>query len=88
MTARKVYIKVIAVFHSDGRLEPHSLIWEDGQKYLVDRVLAVSPAAAMKAGGQGDRYTVEICGQRRYLFFERDPSINGDCLGRWFVEVS
>lgn len=40
----------------------------------------------MKAGGQGDRYTVRISGQQSYLFFERSASLTGDNIGRWFVE--
>ena len=40
----------------------------------------------MRAGGQGDRYTVMINGQRSYLFFERSAGLTGPNIGRWFVE--
>ena len=40
----------------------------------------------MKASGQGERYTMQISGQRSYLFFERNASIAGNNIGRWFVE--
>ncbi len=40
----------------------------------------------MKAGGQGDRYTVWIRGKQSYLFFERSGALSGNNLGRWFVE--
>jgi hypothetical protein len=40
----------------------------------------------MKAGGQGDRYTVMINGHQSYLFFERNASLTGNNIGRWFVE--
>ena len=40
----------------------------------------------MKAGGQGDRYTVRIGGKQSYLFFERSPNQTGSSIGRWFVE--
>ena len=50
------------------------------------KILDVRPAAALKAGGQGDRYTVQINGHQSYLFFERSPNISGINLGRWFVE--
>jgi len=43
----------------------------------VDRVLDVRPAASLKAGGAGTRYTVRIRGRQTYLFREED---------RWFVE--
>jgi hypothetical protein len=83
---KKVYVKVTAAFGSDGRLTPLSLIWEDGQEYHIDRVLDVRPSPALKAGGQGDRYTIRTCGKESFLFFERSPKINDPNLGRWFVE--
>lgn len=86
MNNKKVYVKVTAAFSSDGRLTPLSLIWEDGREYIIDRILDVRPSAAMKAGGQGDRYTIRTCGQDSFLFFERSPKISDPTLGRWFVE--
>jgi hypothetical protein len=83
---RKVYVQVTAAFGSDGRLTPLSLIWEDGQEYPIDRVLDMRPSPALKAGGQGDRYTIRTCGKESYLFFERSPKITDPNLGRWFVE--
>ena len=82
----KVYVAVIASFTEEGNLSPRKLRWEDGREYLIDKVLDVRPAAALKAGGQGDRYTVLINGHPSYLFFERSPNISGTNLGRWFVE--
>ena len=82
----KVYVRVVAAFALDGSLVPMSITWEDGRQYLIDQVLDVRSAPAMKAGGQGDRYTVRIQGQDKYLFFERNASIGGDNIGRWFVE--
>ena len=81
----KVYVPVLAAFGADGKLTPRALVWEDGTRYTIDRVLDMRPAAAQKAGGQGDRYTVRIGGKESYLFFEhgtaKDPHV-----GRWFVE--
>lgn len=56
----KVYVEVIATFGEDGRLSPRSLKWEDGREFEIDRVIDIRSAAALKAGGQGDRYTVEV----------------------------
>ena len=83
---KKVYVKVTAAFGSDGKLTPLSLIWEDGQEYTIDRVLDMRPSPALKAGGQGDRYTIRTSGKESYLFFERSPKITDLNLGRWFVE--
>ena len=82
----KVYVDVIARFNSEGVLIPLSLTWEDGEKFDIDRVTDIRQAAAMKAGGQGDRYTIWVRGRQSYLFFERSHSLTGNNLGRWFVE--
>ena len=50
------------------------------------RVTDIRQAAAMRAGGQGDRYTIFVQGKQSYLFFERSPSQTGNNIGRWFVE--
>jgi hypothetical protein len=65
---------------------PREITWEDGTRFEIDRVLDIRQAAAMKAGGQGDRYTVRINGQQSYLFFERSTNQTVNQLGRWFVE--
>ena len=82
----KVYVQVNADFNADGVMLPRILIWENGEKYLIDRVVDIRQAAARKAGGQGDRYTIEVRGQICYLFFERVPQLTGNVIGRWFVE--
>ena len=82
----KVYVAVTADFREDGFMIPREITWEDGEKFEIDRVLDIRQAAAMKAGGQGDRYTVRIRGKQSYLFFERSTSQTGNNIGRWFVE--
>lgn len=82
----KVYVDVLASFRADGTLLPKQLTWEDGTKYPIDVVTDIRQAAAMKAGGQGDRYTIKVNGCMSYLFFERNASIRGNNIGRWFVE--
>ena len=82
----KVYVPVKVDFSENGKMIPRQITWEDGTKYEIDRILDVRQAAAMKAGGQGDRYTVRIGGQQSYLFFERSSNLAGDNIGRWFVE--
>ncbi|MDO4756938.1 MAG: hypothetical protein Q4A54_11360 [Parabacteroides sp.] len=82
----KVYVEVMVAFDEEGRMLPKMLVWEDGRKYCIDRVTDIRQAAAMKAGGQGDRYTVIINGQQSHLFFERSTNLSGNVIGRWFVE--
>lgn len=47
----KVYVNVTASFDENGRVKPRSLIWEDGRKYVIDKVLNCKSAAAVRAGG-------------------------------------
>ena len=53
----------------------------------IDMATDIRQAAAMKPGGQGDRYEVWIRGIQSYLFFERSGALSGSNLGRWFVEA-
>lgn len=82
----KVYVPVSAFFQKDGTLLPKEITWEDGQRYTIDRVINICQAPALKAGGQGDRYTIQVNGQQSYLFFERSTNLTGNNIGRWFVE--
>ena len=55
---------------------PRAVQWEDGRVFAIDKVLDVRPAASLKAGGQGMRYTCRIRGKNLPVL--RNP--------RWFVE--
>ena len=82
----KVYVPVTVDFRADGVMLPRSIIWEDGHEYEIDKVTDIRQAAAMRAGGQGDRYTIFVEGRQSYLFFERSTNLTGSYIGRWFVE--
>ena len=82
----RVYVDVDATFDKCGRILPRSLVWEDGCRYEIDRVVSVRPAVAARAGSGGDRYTIIVKGRESYLFFERNADLMGSSLGRWFVE--
>ena len=82
----KVYVQVNVDFREDGVMLPREIIWEDGITYEIDKVTRICQAAAMRAGGQGDRYTIKVRGKESYLFFERSPNKTGNNIGRWFVE--
>lgn len=76
--ARKVYVKVNADFSTDGTLRPRYIMWTDGHKYEITRVIQSVRAASTKVGGCGIRYTVVIEGKERYIFRDED---------KWFVEA-
>ena len=82
----KVYVEVIVKVNADGSIRPLMLIWEDGEKFEIDRILDIRQAPALKAGGQGDRYKIMVQGKQSYLFFERSTNLTGNVIGRWFVE--
>lgn len=82
----KTYVDVQVDFDSDGNMKPRTIIWEDGHRFAIDKILDVRPAASLKVGGQGDRFTIRVWGKQSYLWFERSAAIEGCQLGRWFVE--
>ena len=84
---RKQYVPVRVSFREDGAMVPYALVWTDGREYAIGRIREIRSAPALRAGGQGDRYTVEICGKDRYLFFEHNPDNGSPLIGRWFVEA-
>lgn len=84
--AFKVYVNVFVEHTTEGLMLPRTIVWEDGLKYDIDRVIDIRPAYAAKAGGQGDRYTIQVNGARTYLYFERSSNPTDTKIGRWFVE--
>ena len=77
--SNKIYVDVNARFTSDGRLIPKEIIWSNGEKYEIDKVIAEQRRASLKAGGCGIRYTCRIMGGEHYPFYEENY--------RWFVEA-
>lgn len=78
MSFEKIYVEVHLRVTADGSVRPLSILWEDGMVYTIDRLRKAVPAASLKVGGGGMRYTVVIEGKDRYLFEEN---------GKWFVEA-
>lgn len=77
----KVYVEVNVDHKADGSIFPRSFIWENGNRYSVDKVIDVRPAASLKAGGAGLRYTVCSCNKEVFMFLEEDHGVD-----RWFME--
>ena len=72
------YVDVVCKM-SNGAITPLWLYWKDGRKFLIDKVVDVCPAASTKGGGKGTRFLCQICGQKRYLFFDKNL---------WWVETN
>ncbi|MDR0491060.1 MAG: hypothetical protein LBH28_07435 [Oscillospiraceae bacterium] len=77
----KVYVDVNEDRMKDGKVVPLSFVWEDGRRYEIDRILDVRPAASLKAGGAGMRYTVRVRNRETYMFLEEDSG-----AVKWFME--
>ena len=77
----KVYVSVLEVRYKDGRLLPLALVWENGIRYKIDKVVDICQAASLKAGGAGLRYKIRVRDRETYLFLEEDKTGI-----KWFME--
>jgi len=77
----KVYVEVNADHKPDGTILPRSFVWEDGNRYEVDKIIDIRRAASLKAGGAGLRYTVRVGKRETFMYLEEDHSVD-----RWFME--
>ena len=71
-------VSVRALMRCDGKVIPLEIEWEDGRKFVIDKVLDIRKCASTKGGGKGTRYTCRIAGQQKYLFLDENF---------WFVEI-
>lgn len=71
-------VTVVAEMRNSGKIIPLYILWEDGRRFEIDKVLDVRLRASTKGGGMGLRYLVRIGKNERFLFL--DGII-------WFVEV-
>lgn len=74
---KKVYVPVVAYYDQEGSITPIKIIWKNNTMYSIDRITQKIPAASLKSGGYGMRYTCMIHGHVRYLYLEET---------RWFIE--
>lgn len=73
----KHYTNVKALFDTEGNIIPLSITYDE-REFEIDRITDVRPAASLKSGGAGIRYTCYIDGRKSYLFLEEN---------RWFAEL-
>lgn len=72
----KHFTEVKAIFDIEGRITPISMTYND-EEFEIDRIVDIRPAASLKSGGAGIRYTCFVDGKQTYLFLEET---------RWFFE--
>lgn len=73
----KHYTEVKALFDKEGKIMPLSMTY-NGCEYEIDSVTDIRPAASLKSGGAGIRYTCMVDGKPTYLFLEDT---------KWFYEL-
>lgn len=73
----KHYTEVKALFDKEGNIIPLFMTYEDTE-YEIDKITDVRPAASLKSGGAGIRYTCMVDGKPTYLFLEDT---------KWFYEL-
>lgn len=91
----KDYVDVVEKTDEDGLITPLEITFYErdesgirigvGRTYTIDRVLDRRPSAALKVGGNGERYTIEVKGKTTYLFREYPNHVTEP--SRWFVEA-
>lgn len=72
----KKYVNIVALVDKEGKLTPLILVWDNGVKYKIDKILEIKKGASV-TGGCGILYRCRIMNQERKLFYERN---------RWFME--
>ena len=77
MFVSKINLDILVEHKADGKVLPKTVLWPDGRRFDIDKVLDVRQAPALRAGGIGTRYLGRICGQEQAIFEVR---------GLWFVE--
>lgn len=73
----KKYVRVIAIFNTDGTIVPRVIMDDDGSHLEINQISEVRRAASLSAGGYGIRYTGICCGRPFQIYREGD---------RWFVD--
>ena len=82
----KIYVQVNAIFRQDGVMLPNEIIWENGVSYKINRIRAIHYGYIYRPDSVGTKYTIEIHGEKKFLYFEQNPGPMKNSPGRWFVE--
>ena len=82
-----INLMVIADFDTNGFMQPRTILWKDGRKFEIDRIKDFLPNYPIKYIGQCFRYTVEIQGKTRQLYFRKTDDQEHSQVGRWFVPM-
>ena len=73
---KELEVKVETIVE-DGDIVPKVLIWPDGRRFIIQRVIYSSASPVNEY--EGIRYSVSINGQERYIYLVNE---------RWYVQSS
>ena len=74
----KQYVRVSGTWEKDGLFNPLFVLWDNGAKYRIERIIQCCPAIGKDMRPRGLRYTCLFAyGQKRYLYFIDN---------HWFIE--
>lgn len=72
-------VDMIAHMTKNGLPIPLTLIWEDGRKFEIEKVLNTQKCASLKGGGMGIRFKVLIEAREKFIWLDEYV---------WFVEIA
>ncbi|MBR4444618.1 MAG: hypothetical protein IKS37_01800 [Solobacterium sp.] len=75
MEHRKKYIEILVHIDRDGNATPKEILWEDGRRFLIQKVLDKRHAIT-SSGGAAICHVCIIAGKRREIYKEKE---------RWYV---
>ena len=73
----RIKLNIVVLHTEDGKSIPKIILWEDGRRFPIDKVIDIRKAAALKCGGIGTRYICKVCNKEVSIFDED---------GCWFLE--
>ena len=73
----RIKLNIVVLHTEDGKSFPKTILWEDGRRFSIDKVIDIRKAAALKCGGIGTRYICKVC-NKEVAIFDED--------GYWFLE--
>ena len=83
----KIYVQVNVIFREDGVMLPSEIIWANGVSFKINRITGIHYGYTYRPDSVGTKYTIEIDGVKKYLYFEQNPNPLKNPVGRGFVEM-
>ena len=80
----RTYLTVLAKIDQSGLMEPAVILWPDGRRFHIDKVICWRKA--LDHGPETTYYVIQIKDQQRILYFTQNRNCTITNMGRWYVE--